>query len=61
MWLMAGEYIVQRKFNLNKNKTTTMDKRVQELIEQFNAEFPCGDTYELALFIYQKAQEDCHQ
>lgn len=38
----------------------TMDERVRELIEQFNAEFPYGDTYELALFIYQKAQEDCY-
>lgn len=35
-----------------------MEERVQELIEQFNNEFPCGDTYELALFIYTKAQED---
>ncbi len=38
-----------------------MDERVEELIEQFNAEFPYGDTYELALFIYQNAQEDCRK
>ena len=35
-----------------------MKERVRELIENFNNEFPNGDTYELALYIYQKAQED---
>ena len=35
-----------------------MEERVRELIESFNSEFPYGDTYELALYIYQKAQED---
>ena len=37
-----------------------MEDRVQELLEQFNAEFPNGDSYELALFIYAKALEDAY-
>ena len=36
----------------------TDDKRVEELMEQFNNENPYGDTYELCCFIYQKAKED---
>lgn len=35
-----------------------MADRIAELLEQFNSEFPYGDSYELAQFIYTKAQED---
>jgi hypothetical protein len=37
-----------------------MEERVRELIEQFNAEYPYGDIYDLALFIYRNAMEDCY-
>jgi hypothetical protein len=41
-----------------KYQQPSTDERVAELMEQFNSEFPYGDSLELAMFIYAKAIED---
>ena len=38
-----------------------MKDRIEELLEQFNATFPCGDSYELAEFIYAHAKDDAYR
>lgn len=35
-----------------------MDKRVEQLMEQFNSEFPNGDSLELAQFMYAHGFDD---
>ena len=37
-----------------------MKERVLELLEQFNNEFPNGDSYELAQYIYAHASTDAY-
>ena len=35
-----------------------MDNRIVELMEQFNSEFPYGDSLELAAFMYAHGMDD---
>lgn len=38
-----------------------MDNRIVELMEQFNSEFPNGDSLELAQFMYAHGLDDAYK
>lgn len=58
MWQIIGLFLPREWFGTELATMISMKENIQKLMEEFNEQYPNGDSFELAEFMYRKGFDD---